>query len=181
MHVPGVLASPGEEVVRQELDVVVVVLRRGGVLDCGLQDLDRSIKIVAHPTAFGDAGQELAFRLAGGDGSAVLGLGPLRIGEPLFEQPGEELTKGRLTNISSGGAAVEVQGGEACTLAVGDTTTIRLAFEEGANLLSLSAEIRRCELSGKQATIGLRFTGPFDQDLMDQVSSYVLERLASEF
>ncbi len=101
--------------------------------------------------------------------------------EVFFEQPGEELTKGRLTNISSGGAAVEVQGGEACTLAVGDATTIRLAFEEGADLLSLSAEIRRCELSGKQATIGLRFTGPFDQDVMDQVSSYVLERLASEF
>ncbi len=100
--------------------------------------------------------------------------------EVFFEQPGEVLTKGRLTNISSGGAAVEVQHGEGCTLAVGDTTTIRLALTEGANLLSLSAEVRRCELSGKQATIGLRFTGPFDQDVMDQVSSYVLEHLASE-
>ena len=97
-----------------------------------------------------------------------------------FERLGEAPTKGRMVNISSGGASVEVPCSEGLTLEVGDRTTIRFALTQGANPVWLSAEIQRCESNGKEVTFALQFERPFDRDAEEQVDRYVLERLAGE-
>ena len=70
--------------------------------------------------------------------------------EVSFERVGFEPVKGRILDLGSNGATIDLSRGEGRTLRVGDTTPISLALSPDAPAASLLARIRSCELTSRR-------------------------------
>ena len=102
---------------------------------------------------------------------------PSAVCDRLNSSVGFEPVKGRILDLGSNGATIDLSRGEGRTLRVGDTTQVSLALYADAPAASLLARIRSCESAGSKMRVGLEFEGPFDPDAKDLVDRFVVERL----